>query len=101
MAKKTTKQAEGKWKISWRNFFIAASVSLNIAFVVLIVAMATTNALDGMFMYEGLKRYCDPVNDSRFGGQPAENQALRDFTCAKGAAKQDFEKAFNNYLQTN
>lgn len=86
--------------MSWRNFFFAASVTLNIAFVVLFITMATTNALDGLLMREGLTRYCAEANDESFADNPVVTRGIRDFTCAKGDAKDDFEKAVNNYLES-
>jgi len=85
---------------SWKSFFYAASVTLNIAFVVVFVTMISTNALDGMLMKEGLNRYCSEANDKKFEDNPAKTQALRDFTCAKGEAQDDFETAVNAYLKS-
>lgn len=83
---------------SWKNFLIAASVALNIAFVVVFVALGATNALDTMLMKEGLTRYCDSANDAKFEGSDDKIKALREFTCAKGEAADDFESAINAYL---
>lgn len=84
---------------SWRNFFIATSVTLNIAFIIVFATMMWTNRLDGMFIREGLARYCDEVNDSKFASNSDKAHALRMFTCARDDAKEPFDKAVNDYLQ--
>ncbi len=84
----------------WKNFFFAASVTLNIAFVVVFIAMITTNALDLMFMKEGLNRYCASSNDDKFVDSTAKVKALRSFTCARGDANDDFQNAFSAYLKS-
>ncbi len=96
----TSKAAKtiGSWNISWRGFFIAASVVLNIAFAIVFITMATTNKFDGMLMNEGLKRYCAKANDAKFDENNAQTQALRLFTCARDDAERPFHDALNNYL---
>lgn len=86
--------------VSWKNFFIAASVAMNIAFLVLFITMISTNKLDVMFIQEGMNRYCKVENDILFDGSSDQTQALRKFTCAIGDAREPFEKAFNDYLKT-
>ena len=83
-----------------KNFFFAASLTLNIAFIVVFVAIVTTNALDLMVMKEGVNRYCSTSNDKKFEDSSAKTQALRDFTCARGDASDDFELALSAYLRT-
>lgn len=87
-----------RWSISWKNWLIAASVTLNIAFVVVLITMMTSHALDGMFMKEGLSRYCAVANDYQFDTAPAKVKALRVFTCAGGDAKPYFDEGFQKYL---
>ncbi|HEU5187726.1 MAG TPA: hypothetical protein VFT87_04460 [Candidatus Saccharimonadales bacterium] len=99
-AKKRAVQIGGVWQFSWRNFLIAASIVLNIAFVVLFITMTGTNKLDIMFIQEGVNRYCKVENDMLFDGSSDQMQALRRFTCAKGDAKEPFQRAFNEYLRT-
>jgi|SRR5687767_3460977 len=99
MAKKVTKKSVsvGKWQMSWKNLFIVASVTVNIAFLVVFVTMIFTNKLDGVFIEEGLARYCSATNDSLYADSEETVKALRDFTCAKGDAKPYFDSAFKIY----
>jgi hypothetical protein len=92
------KQMISKWNMSWKQWLIAASVALNIAFVVVVVTMMTTHALDGMFMKEGLARYCARANDAQFDGSTDKVKALRVYTCAGGDAKSYFDEGFQKYL---
>src|SRR5688572_11811940 len=85
-------------KLSWKHFFITASVVANIAFVVAVITMITSNALDGMFMNEGLKRYCLAANDRKFSDNSDYAKALRHYTCARGDAETYFYDGFNTYL---
>lgn len=85
-------------KMSWRQFFIALSVAANIGFVVVVITMMTSPVLDGMFMNEGLSRYCSSVNDDKFTEAGDKPRALRAYTCATGDAKQYFESGFQSYL---
>lgn len=95
----TTKAVKvAAWNVSWRDFFIAASVVLNIAFAIVFITMATTNKFDGMLMNEGLKRYCAEANDAKFEENNAQAQALRLFTCSRDDAEKPFQDALNNYL---
>jgi hypothetical protein len=86
------------WGLSWARLLIAASVAANIAFVVLVIAMITTHELDGMFMNEGLTRYCLGANDDKFSDTSAKVKALRSYTCAAGDAKTYFNEGFQKYL---
>lgn len=85
-------------QISSKRFFIGLSFAANIAFVVVITTMITSNVLDGMFMKEGLARYCLSVNDSKFVDAGEKSKALRHYTCATGDAKQYFDSGFQEYL---
>lgn len=87
------------WKISWKRLLLAGSIVLNIAFVVVMVALASTNSLDSMIMNEGLKRYCNTANDGKFDDAGDEAKALRLFTCARGDAQEPFNSALNDYLK--
>lgn len=100
MATKKNSSKFEKLAPRWKNFLIAASVTLNIAFVVVFMAIVTTSALDVMVMKEGLNRYCATSNDKKFEDSSAKIQALRDFTCARGDASDDFETAMKAYLNT-
>lgn len=95
MAKSKT---QAKWNVSWKQLLVAGSIVLNIAFVVLFVALAGTHSLDSMIMNEGLKRYCTTANDSKFDDAGDETKALRMFTCARGDAQKPFNDALSNYL---
>lgn len=92
------KQMGVKWNISWRRWLIVASGALNIAFIVVFVTMMTSHALDGLFMREGLARYCAKANDGQFADSPAKVKALRVYTCAGGDAKPYFNEGFQKYL---
>lgn len=96
--KGSSKTAKGMWQ--WKGLFFSASVALNIAFVVVFIALIGTSALDVMLMKEGLNRYCATSNDAKFKDSNAKTQALRDFTCARGDASDDFKTALDAYLKT-
>jgi hypothetical protein len=96
--KKANQPTTGKWMGSWKNFFIALSVVVNIGFVVIVITMMSTHALDGMFMNEGLKRYCASQNNDKFRNASDEVKALRVYTCADGDAALYFEDGFKKYL---
>lgn len=102
-AKKPAKQASApkttKWELSWKKLFISLSVAVNIGFVVVVVTMMTSHALDSMFMNEGLSRYCASENNDKFKNAPDKVKALRVYTCANGDAKQFFDDGFNRYLE--
>lgn len=82
------------------SFFFAASLTVNLAFVVVVITMMTSHVMDGMFMNEGLNRYCSSANDSKFDNTSAKVKAMRAYTCGSGDAKQYFENGFNSYLQS-
>lgn len=96
--KPANKQSGSRWYFSWTRLFIAASVAANIAFVVVVATMITSHSLDGMFMNEGLQRYCNTANDDKFSDNPAKVRALRYYTCARGDAAQYFQEGFQKYL---
>ncbi|MGH7196956.1 MAG: hypothetical protein ACREGJ_04320 [Candidatus Saccharimonadales bacterium] len=88
----------GKWHLSWKRLLIAASIVLNIGFLVVFVSMATTNAFDGLYVREGLERYCDTENDNKFEYPNDQAKAQRDFLCARGEAQEYFTEGFKKYL---
>ncbi len=96
-AVKKSKVAIGS-QISGKRFFIGLSFAANIAFVVVLITMMTSHVLDGMFMNEGLTRYCSSVNDSKFSDAGEKPKALRAYTCAAGDAKEYFDAGFQSYL---
>lgn len=101
--KQMTRKENGSvqaWKISWKNLFIAASVSANIAFIVVIITMMTSHSLDGMFIKEGLTRYCASDNNDKFAASATNVQALRAYTCASGDAKAYFNEGFQKYVDS-
>lgn len=89
-----------KQGMSWKRFFITSSVVLNIAFIVLIITMMTTNALDTLFIREGLSRYCSTTNDWLFTNNSEKLVAFRNYTCGTGNAQTYFENGFSEYLQS-
>lgn len=97
--KKSQKLLEqGPVRLSWRRLIILSSLTLNVAFIVVIITMATSNALDGMFVKQGMQRYCEGVNDRLFAKSTDEVKALRDYTCAHGDAERYFKDGFDSYL---
>lgn len=104
MAKQaTTKSRSSKGsasgiRISWRKLVIWASFAANIAFFVVLITMAATRAMDGLFISQGIIRYCDVANDDKFAGSTDQTKALRYYTCARGDANQYFQDGFKKYL---
>jgi len=98
VVKKPVKKTTQKWEMSWKNFFIALSVAANIGFVVVVATMMTSHVMDGMFMREGLNRYCASQNNDKFSDNSEKTKALREYTCASGDAKQYFDDGFKKYL---
>lgn len=99
----TTKKLASKsqrLQISWKKFFISLSVAANIGFAVVIITMMTSHVLDGMFMREGLNRYCATQNDEKFSDNSEKTKALREYTCAKGDAKDFFNQGLNDYMES-
>ncbi len=98
-SKKSPKKAKAMvWNMSWKQLFIAASVAANIGFVVVVATMMTSHTLDGMFMNEGLTRYCVSDNNDKFTDATDKVKALRAYTCGSGDAKMYFENGFKSYL---
>jgi hypothetical protein len=98
VAKKQVKKTS-KWDVSWKHFFIALSVAANIGFVVVVTTMMTSHVLDGMFMREGLNRYCASQNTDKFSDASEKVKALREYTCATDEAKKYFNDGFDRYLE--
>lgn len=88
----------GGWNVSWKRFLIAASATANVALIVAVITMMSSHVLDGMFINEGLTRYCSPANDNKFDNSADRAQALRAYTCATGDAKSYFDAGFQSYL---
>lgn len=99
VAKKPVKKVT-QWQISWKNFFIALSIAANIGFIVVFTTMMTSHVLDGMFMREGLNRYCASQNNGKFESNSEKTKALREYTCASGDAAQYFNDGFDKYLES-
>jgi hypothetical protein len=83
---------------SWVKLLIAASVVLNIGFIVVMTVVVTSNAFDWTLADQGLVRYCATANDSKFEGMSKQDLALRDFTCARDDAQAYFKDGFQKYL---
>ena len=90
----------GHWRISWRRLIILASLALNIGFIVLWVGLASTNNLDGMFMANGLDRYCSTSNDDKFKDSSDQVKALRNYVCDSPDAHQYFQDGLSKYLDS-
>lgn len=90
--------SSGVGKMSAKQFFIALSVAANIGFVVVVTTMMTSHVLDGMFMNEGLTRYCNAANDDKFSEAGDKAKALRAYTCTTDDAKKYFDDGFQAYL---
>ena len=97
--KPASKKPAAKWVMSWKPFFIALSIAANIGFVVIVTTMMTSHVLDGMFMREGLNRYCASQNNDKFAENSDRTKALREYTCASGDAEDYFNDGFNKYLE--
>ena len=98
----TSKSSVSKLKFwrgwSWRTLLVSASVTFNIAFVVLLGVFLTSNVLDWGLADQGLVRYCKSENDHQFNGLNSRDAALRNFTCGRDDAQPYFVKGFQNYL---
>jgi hypothetical protein len=88
----------GGLRFSWRRLIILASLTLNVGFVVVWVAFVSGTALDGLFMANGLERYCSTQNDDKFEGTTSQVKALRDYVCDRPDATSYFHDGFNKYL---
>ncbi len=99
--KKSPKLLEAGWRgPSARRFLIFSSFALNIAFLVVLLTISTTNTLDGMFMPVALDRYCSTANDSKFQKEEAPVKALRGYVCDRPDAHQYFWKGYTDYLKS-
>jgi hypothetical protein len=90
----------GRWHISWRRLIILASLSLNIGFIVLWIGLSSTNNLDGVFMANGLDRYCSSSNDDKFKDSTDQVKALRNYVCDTPDAHQYFQDGLSRYLDS-
>ena len=88
----------GGQRVSWRKLVILASVTLNVGFIVIWVSLASTYSLDGLFMANGLERYCSSQNDDKFKDATAQVAALREYVCDRPDADQYFQDGFAKYL---
>jgi hypothetical protein len=88
----------GHSRISWRRLIILASLALNIGFIVIWISLSATHSLDGLFMANGLERYCSRDNDNKFKDSSDQVKALRDYVCNAPDAHKYFEEGYNNYL---
>lgn len=88
----------GGQRVSLRRLIILASVTLNVGFLVIWVGLAATNSLDGLFMADGLERYCSSTNDDKFKDSTAQVKALRDYVCDRPDADKYFQEGFGKYL---
>jgi hypothetical protein len=91
--------AGNRWHISWKRLVIVTSVTLNIGFVVIWLSLATTNSLDGLFMENGLVRYCSTSNDDKFDSTTAQTKGLRSYVCDKADAHQYFHDGLVKYYK--
>ena len=87
----------GGQRISWRRLVIFASLALNVGFIVLWVSLTTTS-LDGLFMADGLGRYCSSANDDKFTNETDKVKALREYVCDRPQADKYFQAGFADYL---
>ncbi len=100
-AKKTPKLLQpGRWHPSLRRFVIFASLTLNIGFVVVLIALATSTALDGLFMSTALDRYCSTDNDNKFKREDAKIIAMRAYVCDRTDAHTYFMDGYYKYLDS-
>jgi hypothetical protein len=90
----------GGQRVSWRRLIVLASVTLNVGFLVIWVSLASSYSLDGLFMANGLDRYCSEVNDDKFKDSTAQVKALRDYVCDRPDADQYFQEGFAKYLDS-
>ena len=90
----------GRWRFSWRRMLITTSITLNIGFLVIWISLATTNSLDGLFMADGLDRYCSSANDDKFTSATLQVKAMRDYVCNSNDAHQYFSEGYYKYLDS-
>lgn len=89
----------GHVRLSWKRLLVFASVTLNIGFIVIWISLASTHSLDGIFMADGLARYCSSENDNKFTTATEEVRALRDYVCDEPDAHPYFNEGFKKYLE--
>jgi hypothetical protein len=100
-AKNTPKLLEpGRWHPSLRRLVIFASFALNIGFIVVLLAVATSTALDGLFMPTALDRYCSTANDDKFQKEDAKVKAMRTYVCDRTDAHTYFIDGYYKYLDS-
>ena len=100
-SKKSPKLLEAGWRgPSVRRFMILASFALNVAFIVVLLTVSTTNTLDGVFMPVALDRYCSTANDSKFQKEEASVKALRGYVCDRQDAHKYFWGGYTDYLKS-
>lgn len=90
----------GHTRISWRRLVILASLTLNIGFLVIWIGFGATHALDGLFMADGLERYCSSNNDDKFAESSEQVKALRNYVCDTPDAHQYFQDGLSKYLDS-
>lgn len=99
--KKTPKLLQpGRWHPSLRRFVILASLTLNVGFLVILIALSTTTSLDGLLMPTALDRYCSTANDDKFKSQDAKVKALRTYVCDRSDAHTYFSDGYYKYLDS-
>lgn len=90
----------GGQRISIRRLIILASLTLNVGFIVIWVSLASSYSLDGLFMADGLERYCSNLNDDKFKDSTAQVKALRDYVCDRPDADNYFQDGLGKYLDS-
>lgn len=90
----------GHPRVSLRRLVILASITLNIGFIVIWIGLAATHSLDGLFMADGLERYCSSNNDDKFKESSDQVKALRDYVCDAPDAHQYFQDGLSKYLDS-
>ena len=90
----------GRWRVSWRRLLIVTSITLNIGFVVIWIGLSVTNSLDGLFIANGLERYCSSSNDDKYKDSSEQVKALRDYVCDTPDAHKYFQQGLSNYLDS-
>lgn len=99
VAKKSPKLlGPGRWHPSLKRLVIFASLALNVGFIVVLIAVASTTVLDGLFMPTALERYCSTANDDKFKSEDAKVIALRAYVCDRSSAHTYFTDGYYKYL---
>ena len=89
----------GGMRISFRRLLIATSVAVNIGFIVLWFSLAATHSLDGLFMANGLERYCSRDNDDKFVDTQPKVKYLREYVCDAPDADPYFKEGLKKYYE--